>query len=94
MKLKNKIKTILCASLLMTSATSCSDWLDVKMEDSIMENMLFSNNEGYQTALNGIYLNMISLYVDDLSAGKLDVMAQYYNVTENHDHAYNYKIIV
>lgn len=88
MKLKNKIKTILCASLLMTSATSCSDWLDVKMEDSIMENMLFSNNEGYQTALNGIYLNMISLYVDDLSAGKLDVMAQYYNVTENHDHAY------
>ena len=88
MKLKNKIKTILCASLLMTSATSCSDWLDVKMEDSIMENMLFSNNEGYQTALNGIYLNMISLYADDLTAGKLDVMAQYYNVTENHDHAY------
>lgn len=88
MKLKNKIKTILCASLFMTSATSCADWLDVKMEDSIMENMLFSNNEGYQTALNGIYLNMISLYVDDLSAGKLDVMAQYYNVTENYDHAY------
>ena len=88
MNLKNKIKTIFCASLFLTSATSCSDWLDVKMEDSIMENMLFSNNEGYQTALNGLYMNMITLYVDDLSAGILDVMAQYYNVTENHDHIY------
>ena len=86
MKLKNIIRTISCAGLLLASTTSCSDWLDVAMSDKVMENTLFDTNKGYLTALNGIYLEMNDLYVDKLTAGNLDVMAQYYNVTKNYSH--------
>lgn len=88
MKLNNKIKTFFCAGLLAASTTSCADWLDVKMEDQIMDNMLYAEAAGFKVALNGIYLDMIGLYGSDLSAGKIDVMAQYYNVTENYNHTY------
>ena len=54
MKTINRIKSILAASILAVSATSCADWLEVKMEDKIMENTLFANYRGYMTALNGI----------------------------------------
>ena len=86
MKLKNIIRTISCAGLLLASTTSCSDWLDVAMSDKVMENTLFDTNKGYLTALNGVYLEMNDLYVDKLTAGNLDVMAQYYNVTKNYSH--------
>ena len=88
MNLKNKIKTFCCAGLLIASTTSCADWLDVKMEDQIMDNMLYSEESGFKIALNGAYLDMINLYGSDLSAGKIDIMAQYYNVTENYNHTY------
>ena len=88
MNLKNKIKTFCCAGLLVASTTSCTDWLDVKMEDQIMDNMLYSEDSGFKVALNGVYLDMIGLYGSDLSAGKIDIMAQYYNVTENYNHTY------
>ena len=95
MRLKNKIKNICYAVILLTGTASCADWLDVKMEDSVMENTLFQSNEGYQIALNGVYLDMISLYVNNMTTSVIDVMAQYYNVTENNDHTYkvyaNYK---
>ena len=87
MNLKNKIRTISCACLLLASTTSCSDWLDVAMSDKVMENTLFETNKGYLTALNGIYLEMNDLYVDKLTAGNLDVMAQYYYVTKNYNHS-------
>lgn len=88
MKLKDCIKTMLLSGLLLAGATSCTDWLDVKMEDRIMENKLYSENEGFLIALNGVYLKLNDLYTSDLSAGILDVMAQYYNVTANDDHVY------
>ena len=89
MNLKNKIKTILCSCLLLTSTTSCSDWLDVAMSDKVMESTLFETNKGYLTALNGIYLELNDLYVENLTAGNLDVMAQYYYVTKNYQHVKN-----
>ena len=87
MNLKNITRTITCACLLLAGTTSCSDWLDVAMSDKVMENTLFDTNKGYLTALNGIYLEMNDLYVDKLTAGNLDVMAQYYNVTKNYSHS-------
>ena len=87
MNLKNITRTITCACLLLAGTTSCSDWLDVTMSDKVMENTLFDTNKGYLTALNGIYLEMNDLYVDKLTAGNLDVMAQYYNVTKNYSHS-------
>ena len=87
MNLKNITRTITCACFLLAGTTSCSDWLDVAMSDKVMENTLFDTNKGYLTALNGIYMEMNDLYVDKLTAGNLDVMAQYYNVTKNYSHS-------
>lgn len=87
MKTINKAKSIIAASLLALSVTSCADWLEVKMEDKIMENTLFSTYRGYMTALNGVYLSMNDVYSSRLCTGPLDVMAQYYNVTDNNNHS-------
>ncbi len=65
------------AGVLAVPTTSCSDWLDVKMSDKIMENALFSTNNGFMTALNGVYMGMIDVYGDDLSVGIIDVMSLY-----------------
>lgn len=86
MKKKNIFASI-AACVLLSLSTSCSDWLDVKMDDKVMENTLFSNYHGYMTALNGVYLGMNDLYARTLTTGPLDVMAQYYNVSENNNHS-------
>ena len=65
MNYKNIFKCLFVAGTLSVSTSSCSDWLEVDMEDSILETTLFSTNEGFLTALNGVYssLNQSSLYV-------------------------------
>lgn len=88
MKIKDSIKIVLFSVYSFLGMTSCADWLDVKMEDRIMENTLYSKNEGFLVALNGAYLGLNNIYSRDLTTGVIDVMAQYYNVTENIDHAY------
>lgn len=82
MNYKNIIKCLFVAGGLSMSTSSCSDWLQVDMEDSILETTLFSTNEGFLTSLNGIYssLNQSSLYGGLLGMTGVDVMAQYYNV--------------
>lgn len=86
MKIAYNIKTFAIASMLGLSLTSCSDWLKVDMNDQVLENSLFSNYNGFRAALNGIYLSMNDLYTSYLGAGGIDVMAQYYYVTENDNH--------
>ena len=78
----NRIKRIWILGLLLIGA-SCNSWLDVAPEDQIMEKDLFEEREGFLMALNGVYLNMNSSsnYGGNLSAGIIDVMAQYYNCT-------------
>lgn len=88
MKRKYGINFILGISAFLFSMSSCTDWLEVKMEDGIMENTLFSTNEGYMTALNGVYTELNNIYGSTLSMGMIDIMAQYYNVANNNDHAY------
>ena len=92
MKLKNIFKFLAVAGTLALSTTSCSDWLDVKMNDKIMENTLFSTNNGFMIALNGVYMGMIDVYGEDLSLGVIDVMAQYYNMVSG-NHNYKYSLI-
>lgn len=88
MRKRNIIKNLLIASVLALNTTSCADWLDVKMSDSIMENTLYSTNNGFLIGLNGVYLGLTELYSRNLATGVIDVMAQYYNVTQDKDHAY------
>lgn len=87
MKIKKYIYAA-CLGGILLGNSSCSDWLKVNMEDSIMENSLYSNTKGYMIALNGLYLELNRLYIPSLTMGEIDVMAQYYNVTENIDHRY------
>ena len=87
MNIKRIFKVLAMAGVLAVPTTSCSDWLDVKMSDKIMENTLFSTNNGFMTALNGVYMGMIDVYGEDLSMGIIDVMAQYYNMV-NGNHTY------
>lgn len=94
----NKLKTITYAllSIIATMATtSCADWLKVDLEDSVLEDKLYENNDGYFAALNGVYAKMNETYASTLTMGHIDVMAQYYNVAKNSEHAYfpfaNYK---
>ncbi len=88
---RNKIRSSLSWLLIspfFLFTTSCADWLDVKMSDNIMENTLYSTNDGFLIALNGIYVSLNDIYGSYLSAGVIDVMAQYYRVTENDNHTY------
>lgn len=84
-----KIFIKVAASALMTlSLASCADWLEVKMEDKIMEPVLFSNYSGYVSALNGVYISLNEYYSDGRLMNILDVMAQYYYVTDDNNHTY------
>ena len=91
MKLSKIFKLGLVSVAFAATATSCNDWLQVDTEDSIMEGLLYENDEGYMSALNGIYSQMNEQYGSNLSMGMIDVMAQYYNVEANTNHSfYNY----
>ena len=88
MRLKNLVTNIALSALCVAPMSSCADWLEVDMEDGIMENSLFEDNEGFLVALNGIYTNLNNVYSSFLSMGAIDVMAQYYNVQQNSQHPY------
>lgn len=79
---KTIIKVAASASILL-SLSSCSDWLQVEMEDKIMEPVLFSNYPGYVAALNGVYMSLNDYYTVGSLNDILDVMAQYYYVTDD-----------
>ena len=83
-----KIKSVLVSGLVLL-LVSCNSWLEVDLEDRIMDNTLFKDKEGFMTALNGVYaeLNKTSLYGRNLTMGMIDVMAQYYNCNIS-DHNY------
>jgi len=88
MKIKNILKSLILIVTLNFTASSCADWLKVDMEDGIMEDKLFSENEGFFTVLNGAYSSLNESYGNVLSMGVIDVMAQYYNVPANGSHPY------
>lgn len=77
MKKLYNINIILFVSLF---ALSCNKWVDVKPTDRLGEDQLFVNKEGYLKALNGVYVEMAhnNLYGQHMTAGTLDVLAQYY----------------
>lgn len=91
MKIQNIMRTMAVSCLAVMSMSSCSDWLQVDMEDEIMEDKLFENNSGFVSSLNGVYAKMNENYSSTLSMGVIDVMAQYYDVRQNSNHTfYNY----
>lgn len=79
MKTLHKIFITLFLSL---STLSCSKWVEVKPIDRLGEDQLFVNSAGFIKALNGVYVEMAheNLYGQHMSAGALDVLAQYYYI--------------
>ncbi len=63
---------------------ACSDWLDVTPEAQVNDKKMFSTPQGYKDVLNGIYVNAAKeeLYAKNLLFGFVDVLAQYYDVSD------------
>ena len=71
--------------------SSCDSWLDVTPDDRISETVVFDDQQGYQKLLNGLYSGMTNttLYGRNLSAGAIDVLAQYYDTYSHNDVYYD-----
>lgn len=84
------IKTYLLVTLTLL-AGGCKSWLTIDSTDRIMEKTLFETEEGFFTALNGIYaeLPQSDLYGKSLAVVTFDVQAQYYDTTQPSTHAFN-----
>ena len=69
----------------------CKGWLTIDSSDRIMENTLFETEEGFFTALNGVYaeLPQSDLYGKSLAAVTFDVQAQYFDTTQPSTHTFN-----
>lgn len=77
--------------LLAMSLSGCKAWLTVDSSDRIMENSLFRSEEGFFTALNGVYAELPhpELYGKSLAAVVFDVQAQYFDTTQPVSHTFN-----
>lgn len=77
-----KIKNILLYLILIGTLVSCNKWIDVKPTDRLSEDLLFADKTGFVKALNGVYIEMAntSLYGQFMTAGAVDVLAQYYYI--------------
>jgi len=78
--------------LLIVLLAGCRKWIDVKPNDRLTEDQLFSTTQGYLNALNGIYVELTNsaIYGDKMSVSTLDVMAQYYVMNSTTHKYYQY----
>ena len=91
------MKKILILSLLISCLQffmSCENWFDVNPKSQVKNDILFENENGYKTALFGIYTTMATpaLYGQELTMSLLDVLAQYYTINDNYHNFYNASI--
>lgn len=80
MKYKNIIISL--ALIFAFGCYSCDNWLNVKPDDKVSEEEVFSSIEGFRNALNAIYIEMnaADLYGKSLGSELVEVMGQRYNV--------------
>jgi len=78
------MKKYLYMIVLLMALTSCKKFLDVKPESQIDKNELFTTEEGFKEALNGIYTLCASpkLYGGNLTFSNLDILAQNYQFSD------------
>jgi hypothetical protein len=69
---------------LLIIASSCKKFLDVQPESDVTKEQLFSTEEGFKEALNGVYTKCAGgdLYGGNLSFSNLDIMAQNYSFSD------------
>ncbi len=73
------IKKLLVVAFLLPLLTACS-WLDVDSDTTILEEDMFSSEDGYFSALNGIYLLLSenTLYSHNLTKGVPTILSGFY----------------
>lgn len=86
---------ICCLFVLTMLSASCNGWLDVQPKTEVKEEKLFLTESGFIAAQTGVYTLMASksLYGSELTMSFLDVLAQYYefsNQTFSYYHAQQY----
>ncbi len=80
--MRKYIYSILIASLVL-GTSSCSDWFDVSPDNLVAKDDLFSTNEGFRIALNGIYIDMSqkALYGQELTWSFTSFLGQNYDIS-------------
>ncbi len=90
-----KIRRIIRKSLVVialaatTLTTSCNEWLNVKPSNQEAAEELFSTEDGFKSALSGIYTAMVDtkLYGTEVTFAAVSVLGGEYNVTgQFHEH--------
>lgn len=61
----------------------CADWLDVKPNDRLEQEEMFSTEDGFKNALTGIYIDLKSdvLYGKNMTMGFVENLAQHWDVS-------------
>ena len=79
------MKTYILLLLFPVLLCACNDWLDVKPDDRISEDATFSTPQGFQLALNGVYidLNVTNLYGQALTWDLVEILAQRYAISKS-----------
>ncbi|WP_140939398.1 RagB/SusD family nutrient uptake outer membrane protein [Sphingobacterium lumbrici] len=69
--------------------SSCKKFLDLKPEDQLLEEQVFSSKQNIDAAMNGLYVRISAnnLYGETLTLTVPEVMAQRFNVNPQHDMA-------
>lgn len=75
-----KRNIIVILIVLLAGLTGCSDWLDVKPRTEIEEEVMFSTEDGFKTALNGVYILLAepSLYGKNTNMYFPEFLAQHW----------------
>ena len=79
----NNYKIFFVLLAIALSLGSCKKWVDIKPPSQVDQEELFSNEQGFQDVLNGVYLQMgnKSAYGRDLNLGLLSVLGRSYDTT-------------
>ncbi|WP_292265404.1 RagB/SusD family nutrient uptake outer membrane protein [Butyricimonas sp.] len=78
------MKKIAIISIVFFMFSSCADWVDVEPRSEVRDKKLFEDETGFRNALLGVYnlLGDENLYGDKFTLSFLDVLAQYFDITE------------
>ena len=93
-----KIRLLTCLILITGLFSSCKKWLEVEPESEIAAPILFSTENGFMEAINGVYNRSTEsdLYGKELTFGTTEVLAQNFSMREDgqdyrQTSLYNYK---
>ncbi|SMO38840.1 RagB/SusD family nutrient uptake outer membrane protein [Solitalea koreensis] len=80
--MKKIYRNIIVAICAVASLSSCTDYLDLKPDDKLLEDQVFSSAANTSAYLNGIYVKLgaTQLYGENLTLTIPDLLAQQYNM--------------